>query len=174
MSDHPSAATRLLAALCLAAALGGAGCTGYQLGTTLPPNLRTLAVTPFVNESGEPQIEGSVTRAILQEVQREGQLRIVSPESADILLTGTVVSYRLEPMRYDRDRPTAVREYRAVIRASIHAVDRAKNTTLADVVVDGDATFLGTGDLVTAKRSAMPAAARDLAHEIVNAIVSAW
>jgi hypothetical protein len=161
----------LWAALLLAAA---AGCARYRIGTTLPPHLRTIAVEPFRNETDEPLLETETTRAVLQEIQREGQLKIADRQSAAIRLTGTLVSYRLEPMRYDQNRPESVREYRVVIRAAVEAVERASGRRIVEAVVEGDATLPVQGDLVTARRGAMPEAARQLAHEIVNAVVSAW
>ncbi|MDD5706059.1 MAG: LptE family protein [Kiritimatiellae bacterium] len=165
---------RLAALPLLAALLAVAGCASYRVGTTLPPGLRTISVDTFLNRTGEPLIETEVTRATLQELQREGQLELVGKDDAAIRLVGTVVSYRLEPMRYERDRPRTVREYRVVIRAAIKATQRAGNKTIVDTVVQGDATLPAGGDLISARRSAMPEAARQLAHEIVNAVVSAW
>ncbi len=151
-----------------------AGCLGYRVGTTLPPHLKTVAVEHYLNKTGEPQLEAEVTRAVLQEFQREGQLRIVDAPQADIILSGDLVRYTLEPMRYDRDRPRTVREYRAVIRAEYLAVERVSGKIVAKGTVEGDATLPTGGDLVTARRGAMPEAARQLAHEIVTAVVSAW
>jgi hypothetical protein len=158
----------------LLAVLLGAGCIGYRVGTTLPPHLRSIAMETFKNRTGEPLLETEVTRATLQELQREGQLSVADAGQGDILLYGTIVGYRLEPMRYERDRPQSVREYRVVIRAAIQAVERANGKTVVDTVVEGDATLPAGGDLVTARRTAMPEAARQLAHEIVSAVVSAW
>ncbi len=158
----------------LLAVLLSAGCIGYQVGTTLPPHLRSISVETFKNRTGEPLIETEVTRATLQELQREGQLTVAESKQADILLFGTIVGYRLEPMRYERDRPQSVREYRVVIRAAIQAVERVSGKPVVDTVVEGDATLPAGGDLVTARRTAMPEAARQLAHEIVNSVVSAW
>ena len=150
------------------------GCLGYRVGSTLPSHLRSVAVLGFQNNTGEPQLESEIARATLQEFQREGQLQIADAGEADILLNGRLVRYALEPMRYDRDRPRTASEYRVVIRAEFDAVERATGRVIVKSVAQGDATLPAGGDLVTARRNAMPEAARRLAHEIVNGVVSAW
>jgi len=109
-----------------------------------------------------------------QEIQREGQLRLQSAETAAIRLRGTLLSYRLDPMRYDQNRPKTVAEYRVVVRARIEAVEAATGKAIVAQTVVGDATLRAAGDLTTARRAALPEAARQAAHEIVNAVVSAW
>ena len=45
------------------------GCV-YQLGSSLPPNLKTVYVPTFVNKCGEPQVENETTQATIQEFQK--------------------------------------------------------------------------------------------------------
>ena len=156
------------------ALLAAGGCAGYRIGTTLPAHLRSISVENFVNESGEPRLETELSRAVLREIQREGQLRLAQPPDAAILLTGTIKSYSLEPMRYDQNRPKSVSEYRVVIRVAIRAIEARTGNLIVEQTVVGDTTLTTGGDLTTLRRMALPAAARQAAHEIVNAVVSAW
>jgi hypothetical protein len=170
-------ATSARPAICAAAAvalLAAAGCRNYFLGSTLPPDLHTISVPTFANRSGEPDIESSVTRAVLQEFQRDGALRLAPGGEGDIELTGAVVSSRLDPVRYTRSNRLATDEYRLILRAEVTAKVRATGRTLFNGVVEGDTLFRAAGDLNTARRTAMAPATRDLAHEVVNAVLSAW
>ena len=160
-----------IAALALACL---AGCANYQVGTTLPRHLRSIAIESFKNECGEPMLEAEITRAVLQEIQREGQLRLLDRETAAILLSGTITSYSLDPMRYDQNRPRTVSEYRSLVKVRIRAVEARTGKVIVEQTVVGDATLSAAGDLTTLRRMALPAAARQAAHEIVNAVVSAW
>ncbi len=45
---------------------------------------------------------------------------------------------------------------------------------LVKQLVKGDATFEMFGDLSSAKREALPDAAKDLAHKIVESVVEYW
>ena len=96
--------------LTIAVAALWSGCANYQLGTTLPKHLRTISVATFQNASGEPQIETTITSAALREFQRDGQLKIKDPDEADILLTGIITSYTLDPVRSNRNDPKATAE----------------------------------------------------------------
>ncbi|MGI6495183.1 MAG: LPS assembly lipoprotein LptE [Kiritimatiellia bacterium] len=160
------------ATLCCTALLPG--CAGYQLGTTLPAHLRTIAVTGFINETGEPDLEAAVTRATLQEFQRDGTLVVADRDTADIVLEGKIVSCDFAAVRYERGNRLASEEQRMTIACEILATERATGKTLHKGSVEGDTTFLSGGDLTTAKRTAYRAAAEDVAHEIVNAVISAW
>lgn len=150
------------------------GCVGYQLGSTLPPHLKTIAVPAFTNESGELDIEAAVTRATLKEFQRDGTLRVADIDTADILLEGKILSCDFEAVRYERGNSLKAEEQRMTVRCNIVATERATGKILCKGNVSGDATFISNGDLTTAKRTAMRPAAEDAAHEIVNAVISAW
>ena len=105
------------------AVLATAGCANYRVGTTLPSHLRTISVETFKNECGEPYLDTEVARAIRQEIQREGQLKLLNPQQAAILLSGALVSYTLEPMRFDPNRPRTVSEYHIIVKARLRAVE---------------------------------------------------
>jgi hypothetical protein len=174
MSPKRTAAARAAA---LAALLGLAlsGCAGYRLGTTLPPDIKTIHVPTFVNACGEPLVENETTRATREEFQKDGTLRITADASgADLVLKATLTDYTLEPLRYERDRPRSAREYRLKLTAEI-AADRVRTGgVLVKRRVEGDTTFELTGDLASAKAAALPRAAADLAHKIVGSVVECW
>jgi hypothetical protein len=151
------------------------GCVGYRLGTTLPPDVKTIYVATFVNQTGEPGIETAATRATRQEFQKDGTLRIVDDgKAADIVLTTTLSSYKLAPVRFQKDNPKAAQEYRLHLTADIVAVMPQTGRTVAKRRVDGETTFQFSGDLPSAKVAALPTAAADLAHRIVGDVVEAW
>lgn len=169
--------TRLLTKFAAALAILSAvlcGCANYQLGTTLPPHLRTVSVATFKNLSGEPNIESSITSATLREFNRDGQLKVKDADEADILLTGDIAEYTLDPVRQDRNNPKKTREYKAVIKMNILAVERATGKKVTSQTVTGSKTFEAQGDLMTARRNVLPDVAEDLAKKTVDAVISAW
>jgi hypothetical protein len=165
---------QVLASWVLTAAAGLAGCAGYRLGTTLPPDVRSVHVPTFVNRTGEPLVEAETTRATVQELQRDGTLKVRSADEADVVLAATVVDFYLEPLRYEKDASRTVREYRLRLTADIVLKSRRTGDELFAGRVQGESTFEPGGDLSSAKRQALPAAARDLAHDIVESIVEFW
>ncbi len=150
------------------------GCIGYQLGSTLSPSLKTIYTPTFINQCGEPQVENEATQAAIREFQRDGTLKVSGQDQADLILNVTLIHYKLDPLQYREDEAKTTREYRLRIGADIVCKHAKTGKLLISKKVFGESTFDPGGDLSSAKRVALPEAARDLAHDIVECIVEAW
>jgi hypothetical protein len=157
-----------------AASLLFTGCVGYRLGSTLPPGINVIHITTFINKTTEPRLEIETTQATIREVQRDGTLSVSDLEKSDVILRVALVGFKLEPLRYETDRSTTTREYRLTITANLTLTDRITKKVLTQSTVQGEADFTPTGDLSSAKREALPEAAKDLAHDIVESVVEFW
>ena len=165
----------LAACTSLAIALLFSGCAGYRLGSMLPEDIKTVYIPTCINETGEPLLEVEATQALIQDFQRDGSLRVVGEEQADTLLSVVLREYRLEPVAYRTDQRTTAREYRIVLRARILLTRRVGGAVVVESPnVQGEATFTVTGDLSSSKLRGLPAAAEDLAHNIVEKVVEVW
>jgi len=170
-----TAACATTAVISCVALNSGCRALGYHLGNTLPPGVKNVYVPTFVNKTREPQLEAAATQATIEEIQREGNLRVVNEAQADSTLEVTLIDLILEPLRYKRDQSKTTQEYRLKIKASIVFTQNATGKKLVEgKTVQGEATFDLVGDLTTSKRNALPEAARDLAHDIVESIVEHW
>ena len=159
----------------LTALLMAGGCAGYRLGSTLPPDVRTIYVPTFENRTGEPLLEAETTAAVIDAFQQDGALRVVSSAAeADLWLTVVLFRYRLEPVRYNDDDRRRAEEYRLLIDARIDCRRPGSEEPLTSGRVQGDATFISTGSQAAAKRAALPDVSDDLAHDIVERVVEAW
>ena len=163
-------ARRVVAVLLLALA---GGC-GYRLGSSLPRDIRTVCIPAFVNESGEPLLETVATREALQALQNDGTLRVTDAASADTLVRVTLVRSTLEAIRYDKTDTKAAAEYRLKLLASVTFRRVRNDELLSETLVEGETTFEPLPDLPSAKAAALPAAARDLAHKIVESVIEFW
>lgn len=168
------AGVRMLLLLFMCSLIAGCGCLGYRLGSTLPDEIKTVFIPTFVNGTQEPQIEIRATAIAIQEFRKDGSLRVVGAESADARLEVTLLSYELVPLRYEGDRAKAGSEYRLTITARVVFADLITSKIMSESIVSGDSTFLLAGDMATAKSSALPNVARDLAHKIVESVVEFW
>jgi hypothetical protein len=154
--------------------LSFASCAGYRLGSALPPGLEAIHVPVFENKTGEPQLESVTTSVTIQEFHRDGTLKVADAASADVRLEVVLTDFRLEPLRYERDDTRRTREYRLHIKANLVLKERKTDGVLLQKQVQGDSTFIPEGDLTAAKRDALPDAASDLAHDIVESVVEYW
>ncbi len=155
--------------------IGLAGCQGYRLGTSLPPDITSICVRPAVNQTAEPGLETIATTAAVREFQKDGSLSLADMDKADVVLEMTMVDFRLEPLRYSKDRATETLEFRLVISANA-VLKSGRNGAIISTYtrLSGKTDFAPSGDLASAKRRAIPAAALDLAHAVVGAVVEAW
>lgn len=99
-----------LAFLCLA------GC-GYQLRgkeTNLPPDIHSVAIPIFANRTDQTGIETEVTRALVEKFISTKRLSVGPRDSADSLLTGTVISFSTYPVAVVSSTQITT-EYRATV-----------------------------------------------------------
>ncbi len=164
---------RFLALVLLAVLLHG--CAGYRLGSSLPGNIKSVYVKTFVNECGEPELESVTTSATIAEFQKDGTLSIAGAKTADAVLIARLTDYSLKTLRYSQDNTTEPSEYRLTITAGIILSNRATEKVILEYpTVIGKSTFELEDDLATAKANALPEAANDLAHDIVERVVEGW
>lgn len=112
-----------LAILGLAWLITGCGYTLVGTGSFLPPDIATVHVPTFTNQTTRVELEQIVTRAVSEEFVSRGRLRLVgAPPDADVLLRGTITGFGLTPVAFDaQGRAT---QYQVNVRAKIALVDR--------------------------------------------------
>lgn len=162
----------LLAVLALSLA---SGCASYRLGSMLPEDVKTVHVPTFANGTREPQLETETTQQTIREFQRDGSLKIAAKETADAILNVKITDYTLRPVRYDRDQATRTDSYRLHLTADVILINAKTGKIIVERPgVRGQTVFDVTGDLTSSKLNALPDAARDLAHNIVETCVEVW
>jgi len=162
--------TFLLLSIC---ALFLNGCAGYRLGSTL--TVKSVYVPTVTNNTDEPFLETEITRAIRDELQREGSLRLESENEAESTLIISVNKYELTAISTERTNRSLANEFRVDLVASVKLVENSTGRVIMNrSAVRGDSFFEFAGDLVTARRTALPKVSDDLANDIVSAVVEAW
>ncbi|MBU4200964.1 MAG: hypothetical protein KKE37_03125 [Verrucomicrobia bacterium] len=150
------------------------GCVGYQLGSSLPPDIKSVFVRTFINKCNEPLIEIEATNATIAEFQKDGTLKIGRLEEADVVLETTLTAITLEPLRFDRQDTSKPNEYRLIMSAIFVLKRQGSGKMIGEGECIGESTFLFGGNLASAKRSAIPKASEDLAKRIVEKVVEVW
>ncbi|MBI2441853.1 MAG: hypothetical protein HYV35_10840 [Lentisphaerae bacterium] len=154
---------------------GLSGCVGYRLGSTLPPDVKSIYVRVFINKSNEPLVEIDATNATIAEFQKDGTLRIVSADDeADLLLETTLDGLTLTPLRYSQADKAKPNEYRLTLHASLVLKRATTREIMSEASVIGESTFAFIGNLTSSKRAAIPLASEDLAKRIVEKVVETW
>lgn len=158
------------------------GCAGYQLGSTLPQDIKSVYVPTVVNATQEPLLETRLTPALQSELMTRTDLKLADKATADAKLEVRVREYRLVSIGFvpQKDRTSRSREYRVWMRADATLRNAKTGEVISEALgVRGKATFIiadanAQGDIRAAKRTALPEACNDLAREIADAVTETW
>lgn len=160
-----------------------AGC-GYTTGSLLPPKYRKIAIQPFVNKvnnldetSGNvlyvPALETNVRTAIIDRFLFDGNLHIVEPDKADLVLSGDLIGLAQDDLRQDVNQN--VQEYQIRVIVSLTMTDRTTGKVLwKEPSFTGETTYFLTGTQASTQSAAIDAALTDLATRVVERTVENW
>jgi hypothetical protein len=76
------------------------GCLYGFTGGGFPPEIKTVAVLPFENETADPTLSSEINSAVREAVEQRLGLRQAGEEQADAIVRGTIT-------RYEPDLPVA-------------------------------------------------------------------
>lgn len=140
---------------------------GYALvgrGSSLPTNIRSIAIPQLENRTGEPNLDTIVTDIIRREFIKDGRLDVKNPSVADSVLKGVINSYLLSPLAYDASNN--VTEYKVELTITLsHTSTRDKKVLMRQVVqnkwqfkVDPSITVAETSRMEATKEAAVKTA----------------
>jgi len=162
------------------------GC-GYTTGSLLPPELNTIYVDNFKNAIDidrevtddvrytlyRPGLENDVTGVIVDRFIFDGNLKVANKDMADLILTGELIEYRQEALRYDSD--DNVEEYRVKVVVNVQLMDIAKDELMwEEAGFVGESTYMTIGRFVVSEDTARENALEDLARRIVERTIEGW
>src|SRR4051812_33412921 len=116
----------------MAAALAGCGVHyGFSEGA-FPPNIKTMAVLPFENQTPAPALQSELLDNMRAELQRRLGVRDAPQQSADALVRGTIVSYDVDvPVAFSADpRQSTTARRRLQITVDVEIVDQTNGKIL--------------------------------------------
>ena len=163
---------RLCGAVAVSATAGLllAGCPyGFQGGTL--PNVKTVAIIPFDNDTPEPALTQQVNDAVQQAFEGRLGLRVAPEPKADAIVRGRIV-------RYDPDVPVSlqpgtgqlvVTKRKVQLTVEVEITNQREGTTIwkSSVLVDGD---YDPGQELEGRRVAL----QKLVTNIVDGAQSQW
>jgi hypothetical protein len=143
------------------------GC-GYSPGYRLPRGVQEIAVPVFRNETipFRRNIEFDLSRAVKRELQLRSEARLVSEDSADAVLRGTVLEFRQGVLVESSNG--AIEEVGIVVRVGLQLVRTRDQRVLLERVVEDMASFSSSaGETIEDSRAeAVQEIARRLVAEL--------
>ncbi len=154
---------------------------GYRMagtGSHLTAGMKSIFIPVFENKTMEPIIEEELTPAVIREFLRDGRIEVVGSSKADMVLKGSVVSYKETPVSFDASEN--VLEYR--ISVTTHLIlGKARGGTSDKPVWERDITttaeYIVSNDVMTtriSKLSSLREIARNLSEEVADRVLLGW
>ena len=144
-------------------------------GARIPPDVKTIAVPAFVNESNRYRIEQWLSAAVTQEFIERTKIRIVSnPARADAVLRGTVKDVRAGVVTFDLQTGRAT-TLQIQVTAAVELVDLHTRKTIFGnnnyVFREEYQVSQTTSELFEEDEPALKRLSRDLARTLVTEIL---
>ena len=98
---------------------------GYHLagtGTTVPEGARTIRIERFTNRTRETGLDVHLHRAVEDEFRRQGTLRVVSEDDADLVLSGTIRRFTSVPVAFSATDEAV--QYQGIMQVSLRLTER--------------------------------------------------
>lgn len=134
---------RLLTVACGIAALMVSGC-GYIIGPAHDPQLTTITVPIFRNETFRRHLEYPLTEAVQKEIQKRTAMRIVHCSEAQTRLTGTIVDAGKTVLGENRFDDPRELQLGMTVRVKWEDLRNGRIISQQDVVLDTNTVTLFT------------------------------
>lgn len=122
----------LLAAAVLATASACRFSPYHFAGGGLPPNIRTIAVLPFDNQTPIPELQRDLYEAMRTRLRDKLNLRDASETKADAIVRGAIIKYDADvPVGYSADPRQATQARRQLqLVVDVAIIDQSSGRTL--------------------------------------------
>jgi len=164
--------------LALFIVLALSGCAGYRVGNISGRDLqgvRSVYVPVAKNTSLEPELQMTVTNAIIRRFNDDGTLTVNQSANADSELDVTITNVEHNAIASSNSDIFVTSQYQLTIQATVTFVNRRLGRKIFEnTQVSGSTTFFTQANIQEGERQALPLAATDLANNTVKLITEGW
>ena len=145
---------------------------GYRLGgfkNVAMKKYSTFSINMFENRTMYPNVSMQLSTALADQMQRDGTYRIASPEECDFVLEGVVTSVTASSLRPNPEDTYLSSEIGLVMHVTYSVRDNHTGKEVIKNMVTADTSYFNeSGNVQTARDSALSYAARKAAEQIVE------
>jgi hypothetical protein len=176
----------LMVSMAILAGVVSSGCRSYRTGNLVHPQLSTIAIGEVRNETDEPALAVVLRKKLAEQVMRDGSLRLVDAEIADIIVVATIPKYETArsaaaKLRSESDLPderstyrTSFYEVKVDVEYSVLVPLQNNRVLMPRRKTVGEARFPQMPDLDVSRQSGLQQALHDAATQIITSITEAW
>ena len=150
-----------------------------KVGGAVPVTSKTIAIPVFINDTYEPYVDTDVTSAVIEEFLSDGRLKVVGPETADLVLRGRVSNVTLTPQTYDTNQ--YVQYVTVAIEVKITLMENGTGKVLLNDQGVGSvftsSYYIDVNNIATSKinkEAAIQKAAKDIASSIRSRVLDCF
>ena len=165
---------RIIYCLALAVSFSLSGC-GYRLTSEAQtPSLiagKTISIPMWRSKSYRPNLEAILTGSLVDEFALRSGGMVVAEDAAELLLTGTIVSYATAPISFTA--ADQVREYRATMTVDATLAEKRSQKVLWKGILSASQDYQAINDPALQNRIALQqnsedAALREISRKIAQ------
>jgi hypothetical protein len=165
-------------ALALLLVLALSGCAGYRVGNISGRDLQgvhSVYVPVAKNTSLEPNLQVTVTNAVIRRFNDDGTLTVNQSSNADSELDVTITDVARNAIASSNSDIYVTAQYQLTIHATVTFVNRRLGRKIFEnSEVTGSTTFFTQANIQEGERQALPLAATDLANNVVKLVTEGW
>lgn len=143
-------------------------------GSSLPPNIRTIAIPMFENRTTEFGVREDITDALIYEFTQDNSLKVVDQRSADSIIEGTISTIREQAGAYNQQEQ--VKEIRIYVTVQAKFEDLKNKKVMWEEQISQWGTY--SPDSPSGENSTRQDAIREAIDKIVtdifNKTISGW
>lgn len=106
------------------------GC-GYHLagtGSSLPPDVKNIAIPQFSNKTLRPDIENQFTNALLDEFVKGKKVAVVEESGADAVVKGVITGFETTPISFKGG--DIIQEYRVTVTLEVSLIKKSDESVI--------------------------------------------
>lgn len=148
------------------------GCSIYSFRGQGIGGIKTIAVEPFDNRTTEFGIREQITDAILTKLLGDKTLTVSSPNSADAVLTGVVLSVSDRPLTYEASE--TVTEYQVSISIEARLTKRGVSEPIWQGRITGEGNYPFNSGNTSERQTGIDSAVGKIVQDLINRLTSDW
>ncbi len=169
--------SKILYAVLYAVCVAAAGC-GYQMGSVMHPQVKTIAIAPVKNETIEQMATQFMRQALAEQFDIDHSLKLKTVEEADCVLYGRIMEVKTTSIGFDstnNEQTYMPAEFALKILFEFTVIVPGRTKPLISTrQVVGEATYQVAADNDISRRRGVQQACRNAAEKVVVYTVEAW
>lgn len=153
------------------------GC-GYQAGSIMHPQVKSIAVAPVTNETLEPNASAYMRQSLAEQFEFDNSLEVKGLDAADCVIYGRILKVETTTISFDssnNQQSYVPAEFTLKLTFEFAVIIPGRSKLLINTrEVIGEAKYQVAADHDIARRRGIQQACRNAAQKVVIYTVEAW